>query len=337
MREALFYTKGDGGRVTCGLCRFRCTIHEGKRGICGVRENRGGVLYSLVYGKAVAEQVDPIEKKPLFHFLPGSRSYSVAAVGCNFRCFHCQNFSISQPPTEGGAIFGNLVTPEEIVARALASGCRSVSYTYTEPTVFFEYAYDTAVLAHRAGIRNVFVTNGYITREALSFIRPFLDAANIDLKSFSDKFYREIVGAELLGVLDCIRDYKRHGIWIEVTTLIIPGLNDSDDELSAIARFIADEIGIETPWHVSRFHPAYRLTDRPVTPLSTLRRARQIGVSAGLRYVYEGNVPGEGGENTYCPGCREPLITRYGFSIEESAVINGKCPECGLVLDGVWE
>jgi pyruvate formate lyase activating enzyme len=336
MREALFYTKEDQGGVTCGLCRFRCTIHEGKRGICGVRENRGGVLYSLVYGKAVAEHVDPVEKKPLFHFLPGSRSYSVATVGCNFRCFHCQNYSISQPSREG-AVPGGQLMPGEIVARAQASGCRSISYTYTEPTVFFEYAYDTAVLAHRAGIRNIFVTNGYITTEALSFIRPFLDAANVDLKGFSDRFYREIVGAELLGVLDCIRDYKRLGIWIELTTLIIPGLNDSDEELSAIARFIADEVGVETPWHVSRFHPTYRLTDRPATPVSTLRRARQIGVAAGLRYVYEGNVPGEGGENTYCPGCREPLITRYGFAIEESAVINGKCPECGHVLDGVWE
>jgi pyruvate formate lyase activating enzyme len=337
MKEALFYTKRDLGKVQCGLCRFRCVIDDGRRGICGVRENRGGVLYSLVYGKAVAEQVDPIEKKPLFHFLPGSRSYSVATVGCNFRCFHCQNYTISQPSREGGSVVGANLTPGEIVSRAQTYGCSSISYTYTEPTVFFEYSYDTSVLAHRAGIRNIFVTNGYITPDALAFIRPYLDAANIDLNGFSDKFYREIVGAELSGVLDCIRDYKRLGIWIELTTLVIPGLNDSDEELTAIACFIADEVGIETPWHVSRFHPTHRLTDRPVTPVSTLRRARQIGIAAGLRYVYEGNVPGEGGENTYCPGCREPLITRYGFAIEDSSIRDGKCPECGHILDGVWK
>jgi len=223
------------------------------------------------------------------------------------------------------------------VSRALSAGCRSIAYTYTEPTVYFEYAYDTAVLAHRAGIRNVFVSNGYISSEALALIRPYLDAANIDLKAYTQKFYREIVGAGLSGVLECIREYKSLGIWIELTTLVIPGLNDSDEELTSIARFIADDLGVETPWHVSRFHPTYRLTDRPITPVATLRRARRIGIAAGLRYVYEGNVPGEGGENTYCPGCREPLITRYGFAVEESALRDGLCPECGHVVDGVWE
>ncbi|MDD3294427.1 MAG: AmmeMemoRadiSam system radical SAM enzyme, partial [Geobacteraceae bacterium] len=227
MKEALFYTQVGSGGVQCGLCRFRCVIEDGKRGICGVRENSDGVLYSLVYGKAVAEQVDPIEKKPLYHFLPGSRSYSVAAAGCNFRCYHCQNYTISQPLFPGGNIAGENLSPEEIVSRALSAGCRSIAYTYTEPTVFFEYAHDTAVLAHRAGIRNVFVTNGYISSEALAFIRPYLDAANIDLKGYTEKFYREIVGARLSGVLDCIREYKSLGIWIELTTLVIPGLNDS--------------------------------------------------------------------------------------------------------------
>jgi len=336
MKEALFYTKADKGKVRCGLCRFHCLIPDGKRGICGVRENLGGTLYSLVYGKAVAEQVDPIEKKPLFHFLPGSLSYSVATVGCNFRCRHCQNYTISQAAGEGRPIIGKELSPEEIVAKALAAGCRSIAYTYTEPTIFFEYAYDTAVLAHRAGLKNIFVTNGYITSEALSFIRPYLDAANIDLKGFTDQFYREIVKASLAEVLECIRDYKRLGIWVELTTLIIPGLNDSENELSAIAHFISEELGPETPWHVSRFHPTYRLTDRPGTPVETLRQARQIGISAGLRYVYEGNVPGEGGENTFCPGCRKPLITRYGFSIETVSARNGICPSCGSLLDGVW-
>jgi len=338
MKEALFYEKLEGGKVKCGLCRFRCLIAVGRRGLCGVRENRDGVLYSLVYGISVAEQVDPIEKKPLFHFLPGSRSYSFATMGCNFRCRHCQNFSISQPPRENGRILGSRLLPDEIVARALAADCRSISYTYTEPTIFFEYAYDTAVLAHRAGLKNVFVTNGYMTEEALSFLHPFLDAANIDLKGFTDSFYRDIVGgAELGEVLASIRLHQRLGIWLEITTLIIPGLNDSDEELTAIARFIADEIGSDTPWHVSRFYPTYRMTDRPGTPIETLRRARQIGIAAGLRHVYEGNVPGAGGENTWCPGCSALLVSRCGFRIEEISVRNGKCPSCGSVVAGVWE
>ena len=336
MHEAMFYQRMEDGAVVCNLCSHHCHVAPGRRGLCGVRENRDGRLGSLVYGRLVAAHVDPIEKKPLFHFLPGSRSYSVAAAGCNFRCYYCQNYSISQPSFPGGNIAGENLSPEEIVSRALSAGCRSIAYTYTEPTVFFEYAHDTAVLAHRAGIRNVFVTNGYISSEALAFIRPYLDAANIDLKGYTEKFYREIVGARLSGVLDCIREYKSLGIWIELTTLVIPGLNDSDEELTSIARFIADELGVETPWHVSRFHPTYRLTDRPITPVATLRRARRIGIEAGLRYVYEGNVPGEGGENTYCPGCREPLITRNGFSVEECAVRDGRCPECGHIVDGIW-
>ena len=233
MKEAMFFEKLEGKKVQCGLCRFRCLIADGRRGLCGVRENRGGVLYSLVYGKCVAEQVDPIEKKPLFHFLPGSLSYSVATMGCNFRCRHCQNHNISQPPREDGTILGRQLMPDEIVANALSAGCRSISYTYTEPTIFFEYAYDTAVLAHREGLKNIFVTNGYMTEEALSFLSPYLDAANIDLKGFTDSFYREVVGGAVLGeVLESIRLHKRLGIWLEITTLVIPGLNDSDDELT---------------------------------------------------------------------------------------------------------
>src|SRR5512136_2311591 len=300
MREAMFYENAGGDKVRCALCRFRCLIPEGRRGICSVRENRGGTLYSLVYGKAIAEHVDPVEKKPLFHFMPGSRTFSVATVGCNFRCLHCQNYSISQPAQDILRIDGIDLPPEEIVAKAVASGCRSIAYTYTEPTIFFEYAYDTAVLAKKAGLRNVFVTNGYITPEALACIRPCLDAANIDLKGFSDRFYREVVHAMLGEALASLLEYKRQGIWIELTTLVIPGWNDSDEELGNIARFIAEKVGVETPWHVSAFYPTYRMTDRPPTPASTLARARQIGLEAGLRYVYEGNVPGRGGENTCC-------------------------------------
>ncbi|RII27302.1 MAG: AmmeMemoRadiSam system radical SAM enzyme [Geobacter sp.] len=338
MREAMFYEKMAEGKVRCGLCRFRCLIGDGSRGICGVRENRSGTLYTLVYGKAVAEHVDPIEKKPLFHFMPGSQSFSIATVGCNFRCLHCQNYSISQPD-EGQIlrISGSDLPPELIVERALEAGCRSIAYTYTEPTIFFEYAYDTAVLAHKAGLKNVFVTNGYITAEALAHIRPYLDAANIDLKGFSDRFYREVVHAMLTEVLDSIVEYKRAGIWIELTTLIIPGWNDSDEDLGGIARFIAEQVGVDTPWHVSQFYPTFKLIDRPRTPVATLRRARQIGLDAGLRYVYEGNVPGEGGENTFCPGCGELVIHRVGYAISDNSLQRGSCPHCAARLAGVWD
>lgn len=336
MKEAMFYQKLEGDRVRCSLCRFRCLIGNGKRGHCRVRENRDGVLYSLVYGRAVAEHVDPIEKKPLFHLLPGTRSYSVATVGCNFRCLHCQNFGISQPDEASVERSGTFVEPKTIVERAIAAGCRSIAYTYTEPTIFFEYAYETAMLAKDAGLKNVFVTNGYITSEALAVIAPYLDAANIDLKAFAEPFYRDVVGASLSEVLDCIRDYKRYGIWIELTTLIIPNRNDSEEELGGIARFIADELGCETPWHVTQFYPTFRLTDQPRTPISTLRNARRIGLDAGLHYVYEGNVPGEGGENSYCHSCGSLLIRRYGYLVEKNLVSDGRCPGCGASVEGVW-
>lgn len=336
MHEAMFWAKAEGGKVRCSLCRFRCLIAEGQRGICGVRENTGGVLYTLVYGKSVAEQIDPIEKKPLFHYHPGSTSFSIATAGCNFRCLHCQNFEISQLPHLRREIPGRDLPPTEIVRRARAAGCRSISYTYTEPTIFYEYAFDTAVLARQAGLGNVFVTNGYITPEALEHIAPYLDAANIDLKGFSEKFYREVAGATLAGVLDSLKVYKRLGIWIEVTTLIIPGHNDDEADLKGIARFIAEELGHETPWHVTAFYPTYKMLDRPPTPVATLRRARQIGIEAGLRYVYEGNVPGEGGENTLCPSCRRTLIERRGFRLGTVAVRDGCCGFCGVPLDGIW-
>jgi len=270
MKEAMFYEREEGGQVRCGLCRFRCLIKDGERGICGVRENRGGYLCSLVYGRLCAEHVDPIEKKPLFHVLPGSRSYSIATVGCNFRCRHCQNYSISQVP-RNATVQGLVRSPQEVVRRAVAASCSSIAYTYTEPTMFFEFAYDTARLAREAGLKNIFVTNGYITSEALATIAPYLDAANIDLKGFSEKFYRDFVNATLSEVLDSIIEYRRQGIWIELTTLIIPGLNDSEEELQGIASFIVTNLGVDTPWHVSQFYPTYLLTDRPRTPVETLR------------------------------------------------------------------
>jgi len=334
MKEALFYTRESDDRVRCGLCRFRCLIADGARGICGVRENRNGVLYSLVYGKLCAEHIDPIEKKPLFHVMPGSRSFSIATVGCNFRCRHCQNYSISQVP-RNGRIAGEDRTPEMIVKNALDGHCRSIAYTYTEPTMFFEFAYDTARLARKAGLANVFVTNGYISKEALATITPYLDAANIDLKGFSEEFYRETVHARLPEVLDSIIEYRKQGIWIELTTLIIPGLNDSERELQGIADFITGNLGVDTPWHVSQFYPTYQLTDRPRTPSETLRRARDIGLAAGLRYVYEGNVPGRGGENTVCPDCAALLIERYGFVVTTNRIENGTCPDCNKTIAGI--
>jgi len=334
MKEAMFYEKLGDGVVKCNLCSHRCRITDSKRGICAVRENRNGTLYSLVYGKVVSRAVDPIEKKPLFHFLPGSRAYSIATVGCNFRCLNCQNFEISQMPKDRKVILGQDVSPEEIVVAAKRNNCESIAYTYTEPTIFFEYAYDTAKLASKEGIRNVFVTNGYITEEALLEIKPNLDAANIDLKSFSDDFYRKVCGARLNPVLDAIRLHRSLGIWIEITTLIIPTLNDSEDNLRKIAEFIKD-VGEEIPWHISQFYPAYKLLELPRTPISTLRRAREIGLEAGLRYVYEGNVPGELGENTYCYKCGKALIRRYGYQILENRIKNSACSYCDAKIDGV--
>ncbi len=334
MKEAMFYEREAGNRVRCGLCRFRCLIDDGARGICAVRENRGGTLYSLVYGKVCAEHVDPIEKKPLFHVMPGSTTYSIATVGCNFRCRHCQNFAISQVD-RNAPIRGAEQTPQEIVRRAIGNGCRSIAYTYTEPTIYFEFAYDTAQLAREAGLKNIFVTNGYISKEALATIAPLLDAANIDLKGFSEEFYRDVIHARLSEVLDSIIEYRKQGIWLEITTLIIPGLNDSDAELQGIASFIVANLGIDTPWHVSQFYPTYHLTDHPRTPLATLRKARDIGRTAGLRYVYEGNIPGAGGENTCCPSCASIIIKRNGYAIESARIRDGACPDCDAFIAGI--
>lgn len=335
MREASFYEKKDEGTVQCHLCRHNCIITNGNRGICGVRENKGGVLESLVYGFPCACHVDPIEKKPLFHFFPGSKAFSVATVGCNFQCLHCQNHDISQSPREGKRIFGEPMTPEEVVAEAARSHCVSISYTYTEPTVFFEYAFDIARLAKEKGIANNFVTNGYIEEVPLRAISPYLDGANIDLKGFSESFYRKTCKAELSGVLDSIRLYRELGIWIELTTLVIPGHNDSEEELRSIARFIAGELGNYTPWHVSAFYPTYKLLDAKRTSPAVLEKARRIGLEEGLCYVYEGNVPGLNGENTYCHHCHKVVIGRYGYAITEYNMNGGKCSFCGGDIDGV--
>jgi pyruvate formate lyase activating enzyme len=319
------------------LCAHRCKIAPGKRGICQVRENREGQLASLVYGKLIAQHVDPIEKKPIFHMLPGSRAYSVATVGCNFRCLFCQNADIAQMPTDHqGAIVGQRVTPETVVAEARASDCQSIAYTYTEPTIFFEFALDVARLAHTEGLRNIFVTNGYMTAEALDLLLPVLDAANVDLKSFSDDFYKKTCGARLEPVKETLKRMKEGGVLVEVTTLLIPGANDDPDELKALAQFLVEDLGPDTPWHISRFHPTYRMKDRPITPLETLDRARDIGTAAGLRYVYVGNVPGGGGENTLCPDCGNIVINRFHYRSRTNLIDANHCAYCHQVIDGIF-
>jgi pyruvate formate lyase activating enzyme len=334
--EAYLYETRDDGTVKCRLCHHACVIKPGRSGICGVRSNDGQVLTTRVYGRLVARNVDPIEKKPLYHFLPGSGSYSIATVGCNFACRFCQNADIAQMPRDqGGSVVGASVRPDDVVADALRQGCRSIAYTYTEPTIYFEFAYDTARIARTRGLRNVFVTNGYMSGRALEMIAPYLDAANVDLKAFEDDYYKTFCAARLEPVLDTLRHMKKLGIWVEVTTLVVTGLNDDPDELQRLADFIGGELGPETPWHISRFHPTYRMTDRPPTPLATLQTARQIGVQAGLHYVYLGNVPGNEGADTYCHQCGQRLIERKGFFIRGNRIVEDRCPACDAKVSGV--
>jgi pyruvate formate lyase activating enzyme len=335
MKEAILYDKLPEAHVQCNLCAHRCKIKPDHVGVCAVRENRDGTLYSLVYGRPISMAVDPIEKKPLFHFYPGTTSFSIATVGCNLRCRFCQNADISQWPRGREQIAGDHVSPETVLKEARRYHCRSISYTYTEPTIFTEYAYDIAVLAHNEGLANNYVTNGYMTPEMLDFFYPYLDAANVDLKAFRDTFYKEQCGARLQPVLDSLKKMVQQRVWVEVTTLIIPGLNDGEDELREIAGFIVQELGPQVPWHISRFHPTYQMLDRPPTPVATLHRAKEIGLAAGLRYVYEGNAPGAGGEDTVCPQCGQTVIRRFGFHVLESALREGHCAHCGTTIDGV--
>lgn len=337
MKEAMLYKTLGEGKVECYLCNHRCSISPSRRGICGVRENRDGKLYSLVYGRVISMNVDPIEKKPIFHLFPGSRSFSIATVGCNFRCLHCQNHEISQMPRdENGRIEGNMVEPSKIVSLAKQYDCKSISYTYTEPTIYFEYAYEIAMIAKQEGIKNIFVTNGYMSEESLKIIQPYLDAANVDLKSFQEKFYKEVCGARLRPVLENLKIMREMGIWVEITTLVIPTLNDSEKEFEEISQFIVS-LGVDVPWHISAFYPTYRMRTPPRTSPSTLHKARQIGMRAGLRYVYCGNIPGEEGEDTICPQCKKTLIQRVGFRVLRNDIINGECIYCHAKIDGIWE
>ena len=331
MKEAMLWSARDG-EVLCVLCAHRCVIEDGKRGLCGVRLNGEGTLYTLNYGKIVSRAVDPIEKKPLYNFLPGTLSYSIAAAGCNFFCDFCQNWQISQTTHDGGAIDGEDVTPADVVAAAQAHKCASIAYTYTEPTVFFEFAYDTAGLARRAGLKNIFVTNGYQTPEAIDKMAGLVDAANVDLKSFSDDFYRKRCGARLAPVLKAISLMHAKGIFVEITTLVIPGENDGREELTRLAGFIAS-LSPDIPWHVSRFHPDYRQHDVGWTPSETIFDAAEIGKAAGLKYVYAGNLPAGKYEHTYCPACGEVVIERSGFASRNAGLDKCKCRKCGRDLN----
>jgi len=335
MAEAYLYKKLRDKKAQCQTCAHYCTIENGKRGICGVRENKNGKIYSLVYGKPCAVNVDPIEKKPFFHFLPGTQSLSVATVGCNFSCANCQNWSISQGPKLSENIESKEKTlPKKLVDIALKNNLPSISYTYTEPTIFLEYALDTMKLAKKKGLKNAWVTNGFLSRETFELIAPYLDAANVDLKSFSDDFYKKYCGGRLQPVLDTLKRMKNKNIWVEVTTLIIPSLNDSEKNFQEIALFIKNELGPETPWHVTQFCGviSWKLQDLPDTSFSTLALARQIGIEAGLKYVYCGNVPGVESENTFCPRCQAKMIFRAGYSIKRFDK-NGKCSKCGESLN----
>jgi pyruvate formate lyase activating enzyme len=323
------------GAVRCIACAHRCLIRPGRAGICRVRENRDGALVTLVFGQAVAANADPIEKKPLFHVYPGSVAFSIATRGCNFHCLHCQNWAISQADRDGLAVPSFAFSPANVVSGAQAAGSRSIAYTYTEPTVFIEYVLETARLAGEAGLANVLVTNGYQTPEALDLLGPLVAAANVDLKAFDDRFYRRVVGARLAPILATLVGMRERGIWVEVTTLLIPGLNDDPGGLAALARWLVAELGSETPWHVSRFFPTYRLTDLDPTPVATIERAVEIGRGAGLRHVYSGNVSG-GDEDTGCAGCGETLIRRHGFAATPTAaLVDGGCARCGRALAGV--
>jgi pyruvate formate lyase activating enzyme len=336
-KAAQLWKQLDDQQVQCELCGQACRIKAGQYGLCRVRKNVAGALKTLNYGSLVALNVDPIEKKPLFHFLPGSKSLSIAAPGCNFQCAFCQNWQISQQPRDGRGIQGQAASAQQVVTAAKTYDCRSISYTYTEPTIFFEFALDCCNLAQEQGIRNCFVSNGFLTGKAVEKLSGRLDAINVDLKCFSDETYRKIMKASLEPVLTCLKSVVEAGIWLEVTTLVVPGMNDSPEELGSIARFIAEDLGPDVPWHVSRFRGEYRMREQVSTPIETLSEACDLGKQAGLKHVYCGNLNGQVDENTYCPSCKDKLIDRSGFQVMDNRLDEGRCPGCEQAIAGVWQ
>ena len=321
------------GKVQCELCPRMCILSPGQRGECRARENIDGELTTLVYGNPCAVHVDPIEKKPLFHVLPGSPIFSIATAGCNLHCRFCQNWEISQRPPEETNNYD--LPPEKVVAGALNKNCLSIAYTYSEPIIFYEYMYDTSVLAHKKGLKNVMVTAGYINEGPLRELCPVIDVANVDLKGDAE-YYREVVRGTLPPVLRTLEVMKEMGVWVEITNLIVPTLNDRPDQIKWLAGWVHDHLGPDTPIHFSRFHPMYKLRNLPPTPVETLKLARKIALDKGLRYVYTGNVPGLPGETTFCPDCGKKVIGRIGYRILENNLKNGKCGSCGHAIPGIW-
>ncbi len=334
LKEASYYQKLAGGAVQCQLCPRFCVLAEGETGFCRVRKNIQGKLYSLVYGQPVSVHLDPIEKKPLFHFLPGTAAYSIATVGCNLRCLYCQNWEISQSSPE--RVESVKMTPEQVVEQALASGAKSIAYTYSEPTVFYEYMLETAKLAREKGLKNVMISAGYINSEPLKQLSPYLDAIKIDLKAFNNGFYKRIVGGELEPVLETLKTIKKQGVWLEIVYLVIPGENDQPEEIKMMSRWIKENLGEDVPLHFSRFHPMYKLINLPPTPEQTVKDLRKIALKEGLKYVYTGNLGDEETESTYCPASKQTAIKRQGYFIKETNLIDGQCFD-GEKIPGVWE
>lgn len=335
LKEAMFYSRLGNGSVQCGLCPRRCVLKDSQRGLCRVRVNYGGKLYSLVYGKPVSIHVDPVEKKPLFHFLPGSMSFSLATAGCNLSCIFCQNWEISQSYPENTRHFN--IAPEEVISNALKEGCKSVAFTYTEPTVFYEYMLETAKLAKQEGLKTIWVTCGFIEEAPLRELCKYLDAANVDLKGFSENFYSEYTNSSLQPVLKTFKILKEEKVHTELTNLIIPNVNDSEKMINDMCDWIAANIGTEMPVHFSRFYPHYQLRNKPPTPVKTLLAAKKIAEAKGIKYVYIGNVAGEDLSDTYCPNCKRILIKRLGYYIETNNIKDGKCKYCGAEIPGVWD
>lgn len=333
-KEALYYKKIDENTVQCELCPRRCTLANGQRSFCRVREPKDGTLYSLCYGIACAVHVDPIEKKPLFHFLPGTTAFSIATAGCNFRCKFCQNWSISQAtPEEAG---GENIVPDDVVKGAISSRSRTIAYTYTDPAIFYEYMLDSAVIARAHGVKNMFHSNGSLNPQPAAQIAQYLDAANVDLKAFNQDFYSQVCAGYLDTVLETLRILKKNNVWVEITNLVVPGMNDDMNQVRQMSEWIRDNIGKETPVHFSRFWPQYKMTSLAPTPVSTLEEARGTAMASGLEYVYIGNVPNHKAESTYCPKCKKRLVQRLGYTVLENNINEGNCRFCGYPIAGVW-
>jgi pyruvate formate lyase activating enzyme len=335
LKEVMFYKKLEDQKIECGICPKKCRIADLERGYCGNKENRKGSFYSMIYSQPCSIHVDPIEKKPLFHYLPSTMAFSIAAAGCNFECRFCQNWNIAQyRPEQIESIF---TPPAKVAQMSIENGAKTIAYTYTEPVVFYEYMFDCAKEGRLKGVGSVMISNGFINEEPLIKLCKYLTGVKIDLKSFTDKFYREYCSGELEPVLNTLKILKKAGMWFEIVVLIIPTLNDSPDEIKAMCAWISENLGKDVPLHFSRFHPMYKIKNLPPTPLKTLETCHAIAVKAGLNYVYLGNIPGHPAESTYCPGCKKTVIRRIGYSILENKIKNGACPDCGHPVPGVWE